>query len=263
MIGSTTERDKVLKLWYGLRPSIQQALWRDGFNPEISSWDEVINGAEIIEISESVTAPRTRHQPETRDQSNNYHSGSSRRQSANPKGTRFEQQTPSRSDSRPPSRDQSKFSNRSNNFNDRNRSSSGRHPSRGSSNRHRSHNNNNSWQNTPRTDPPKFPELSNQECTELLAAGKCFRCKEKGHLSRDCPTGKTVKSNDNRPPGVSNYNIELEIQSEEEVQVLDNLELGMIEIDGLFHYTLNWGDYEPSWMTYNPLAPRQTKLGDG
>jgi hypothetical protein len=39
MIGSTAERDKVLK---GLRTSIQQALWRDGFNPEISLWDEVV-----------------------------------------------------------------------------------------------------------------------------------------------------------------------------------------------------------------------------
>jgi hypothetical protein len=64
MIGSTAEWDKVLKLWYGLRTSIQQALWQDGFNPEISSWDEVVNGAEIIEISEGVSAPRNRHQTE-------------------------------------------------------------------------------------------------------------------------------------------------------------------------------------------------------
>jgi hypothetical protein len=90
MIGSTAERDKVLKLWYGLRASIQQALWRDGFNPEISSWDEVINGAEIIEISEGVTAPKTRHQSEARDAQSSSGSGPSRKQSTTPKGAHSE-----------------------------------------------------------------------------------------------------------------------------------------------------------------------------
>ncbi|KAG6912939.1 hypothetical protein DXG01_010993, partial [Tephrocybe rancida] len=38
MIGTVSEREKVVKLWNGLRPSIQKALWRDGLNPEKSSW---------------------------------------------------------------------------------------------------------------------------------------------------------------------------------------------------------------------------------
>jgi len=261
MIGSTAERDKVLKLWYGLRTSIQQALWRDGFNPEISSWDEVINGAEIIEISEGVTAPRNRHQPELRDQSNNLRSGPPRRQSTFQKGTRFERQTPNRGDSQPPSREQSSSSGKPNN---RQRSFSSRPPSRGFSNHSRTyHNNNNSRQNTPKTDQPKSSELSDKERSELLAEGRCFRCKEKGHLSRNCPTGNSVRSNDKRPPGVSNNNIEFEFQEDDEVQVLDNLELGMMEFDGLFHYPLNWGDYEPDWMKYDPSEPRRTELGDG
>ena len=54
MIGMINDREKVIKLWDGLDTSIQRALWRDGYNPEISSWDEVRTGAETIEISESV-----------------------------------------------------------------------------------------------------------------------------------------------------------------------------------------------------------------
>jgi len=158
MIGSTAERDKVLKLWYGLRTSIQQALWRDGFNPEISLWDEVVNGAEIIEISEGVSAPRNRHQPESRDPSGNSNSSPSRRHSTFRKGKRFERQMTPRGDSRPP-RDQSNFSNRSNN---RNRSYSSKPSHGGNSNRFTPNNNNNSWQNMPRPDQQKS-ELSEKE----------------------------------------------------------------------------------------------------
>ncbi|KAF9473461.1 hypothetical protein BDN70DRAFT_817190, partial [Pholiota conissans] len=40
-IGITNERDKVIKLWHGLDGTIQQALWRDQYNPDINSWDAV------------------------------------------------------------------------------------------------------------------------------------------------------------------------------------------------------------------------------
>lgn len=54
LIGSVDERDQVIKLWNGLRASIQQALWRDHYNPEISSWEDIVNHAETIELSENV-----------------------------------------------------------------------------------------------------------------------------------------------------------------------------------------------------------------
>jgi len=57
MIGSVTKRERVLKFWKGIRLQIQKALWRDGLNPEVSTWEEVIEQAEIIEISESVVNP--------------------------------------------------------------------------------------------------------------------------------------------------------------------------------------------------------------
>ena len=55
MIGDIPEQDKVIKFWNGAQPIIQKGLWCDNLNPEISTWDKVINQAEIIEISENIT----------------------------------------------------------------------------------------------------------------------------------------------------------------------------------------------------------------
>lgn len=52
MIGVVDDREKVIKLWNGLRSSIQRALWRDGYNPEISEWDDVMF-TRIMEILET------------------------------------------------------------------------------------------------------------------------------------------------------------------------------------------------------------------
>ena len=54
MIGDIPEQDKVIKFWNGSRPVLQKGLWCNNFNPKISTWDEVVNQAEIIEISENV-----------------------------------------------------------------------------------------------------------------------------------------------------------------------------------------------------------------
>jgi hypothetical protein len=58
MIGAGDEREKVIKLWYGLRSSIQQGLWRDRLNPETSTWEEVADHAAILEIAECISEPK-------------------------------------------------------------------------------------------------------------------------------------------------------------------------------------------------------------
>lgn len=54
MIGTVSERDKVNKFWISCNPTIRQGLWRDSLNPNLSSWNDVVTQAEIIEISENV-----------------------------------------------------------------------------------------------------------------------------------------------------------------------------------------------------------------
>ncbi|KIM50769.1 hypothetical protein SCLCIDRAFT_34004 [Scleroderma citrinum Foug A] len=55
MIGEMDERTQVHKLWFGLRKEIQHDLWREKLNPEISTLEDMIAAAEIIEIAQSVT----------------------------------------------------------------------------------------------------------------------------------------------------------------------------------------------------------------
>lgn len=60
MIRDIPDRDKVLKFWNGSRAIIQKGLWRDNLNPEISTWDQVVAQAEIIEIVENLADRRDR-----------------------------------------------------------------------------------------------------------------------------------------------------------------------------------------------------------
>ena len=56
MIGEMDECTQVHKLWFGLRKEIQHDLWREKLNPEISTLEDVIAAAKIIEIAQSVTS---------------------------------------------------------------------------------------------------------------------------------------------------------------------------------------------------------------
>lgn len=60
MIGDIDERQRVDRLWFGLKLDIQRELWMKGLNPEISSFNDVLAAAEIIEISHSVPVGRDR-----------------------------------------------------------------------------------------------------------------------------------------------------------------------------------------------------------
>ena len=35
-----------------------------------------------------------------------------------------------------------------------------------------------------------YKKMTDEERTELMKKGLCFKCKKQGHLSRDCPEGK-------------------------------------------------------------------------
>jgi len=53
-IGSSTKRERVEKLWNGLRPELQQALWRENLEPQHSTWKQVLRVAERHEIADRI-----------------------------------------------------------------------------------------------------------------------------------------------------------------------------------------------------------------
>jgi hypothetical protein len=63
MIRLIDEHEKVSTFWHSLRQLIQRALWRDHYNPETSSWAEVKDVAQIIEVSEHVGGDSHKNRP--------------------------------------------------------------------------------------------------------------------------------------------------------------------------------------------------------
>ena len=104
-----------------------------------------------------------------------------------------------------------------------------------------------------KVDPPILPALPEKEKAELV--GKCYLCKEPGHMTWNCPQGNRVKSNTGKPPGMSNFDIEFN----NEIDILESLPLGMIEVKKQ-NVGNNWqGDY-PDWDQLG--AQMQPEIGD-
>jgi hypothetical protein len=60
-------------------------------------------------------------------------------------------------------------------------------------------------------------------------------------MVRNCPQGN--KSNTNKPPGTSNFNIEYKV--EDDVEVLESIPLGMVELERqkvAFNWRANYPD---------------------
>jgi Zinc knuckle len=81
------------------------------------------------------------------------------------------------------------------------------------------------------------PALSDKEKAKLV--GKCYLCKEPGHMARNCFQGNKVGSSTGKPPGMSNINIKFDAK----VKILESLPLGMMDIESR-GVTNNWrADY--------------------
>jgi len=64
-----------------------------------------------------------------------------------------------------------------------------------------------------------------------MALGKCFICKETGHLARDCPGENAESSSSSERPEVSNFGIgfeELDAEDSDEVEALSTLRISAV-----------------------------------
>lgn len=65
--------------------------------------------------------------------------------------------------------------------------------------------------------------MSREEHDRLVSEGRCFICKEAGHMSRQCPKWTTVPStHKDKPPGVPNYAMHIETGLDGERQALED-----------------------------------------
>ncbi|KAG6808267.1 hypothetical protein H0H92_004680 [Tricholoma furcatifolium] len=65
------------------------------------------------------------------------------------------------------------------------------------------------------------PALSDKEQNELLAAGKCFCCKETGHVAQQCSKGTFIRSDKSgKPPEVPSFGIDVAMDEAELFQEL-------------------------------------------
>ncbi|KAF8834527.1 hypothetical protein BDN67DRAFT_985260 [Paxillus ammoniavirescens] len=194
LIGDISERDKVMKLWFSLNGYIQLDLWRDKLHLEESSLSAVVNAAEVIEIAHSVSVTNDR-KPRDWDRSAKGTAGSTSNQSAG--GRSRPQKSESNILLRPPNCDRN-----------HSRKIQGPRPGHSSGNRDKAGKGNGK-------PPGAKPPLSKEEHDQLAAEGRCFNCKETGHMSHNCPCCHTVPANGVvGPPGVSSYHIQLATDTE-------------------------------------------------
>ncbi|KAI0933173.1 hypothetical protein AcV7_004722 [Taiwanofungus camphoratus] len=80
MAGVWSDQERVDRLWSGLNIYIQKGLWKEKLTPTHSSWAEVREMAEILEIAENVGEPSRKR--ESKSDGNNNESRSSRSKQA-------------------------------------------------------------------------------------------------------------------------------------------------------------------------------------
>lgn len=266
MIGDVPEQDRVIKFWNGTQPLIQKGLWHDNLHPEISTWDEVINQAEIIEISENVAEWWDHKSGSSAFQGStgNVHAGVRNKSSANIHDHTIWSvtfNTNQRLASQGHSQHHDWFQSKSKHQDSCQSSSSAnnsRLPSQGRFNSQGKLSVPHIYKLDSHTSTPC---LSDKEKEELRAAGKCFICKEMGHMLHNCPKRNTVRSNNQRPLGALTFNIELEpvhnqSDRDDPVKILESLPVGAINstiqeqhnaVPILLYLLAEWCEHYPYW----------------
>ncbi|CAK5275197.1 unnamed protein product [Mycena citricolor] len=240
MIGLADDQEKVVRLWRGFAHEIQAELYRQELNPESSTWDEVVSGAEKAEVllgkkdkprDAGAAAPGTQAGKKARGK------GKFSKRSKSPDAS-------IQTSAAAVSGEKSKGS--------KNKKDPGREA----------------------TERPWERKLTAQKREELMAANKCLNCEAEGHFARNCPKLQTVPSKQKgKPPGLATHGVTFEtasalFESTEHVletfaidlegdreggstsQLLDENEIGNVleYLDGDLRYN------SPSGETHTPLG---------
>ena len=249
MIGDVTERAKVLKLWTCARPSIQKELWHSNLNPEITSWTDLLAATEVVEIAEGVTDFKQPHENKKNNHSNsnnsnnaaktnNWKGGFSRSPPANPITSSHPNGALKRHSSLRSGGNRSRLNRPS-------PASMAQSPALPPKPKPNSH----GWE---------LVTLSEKERAELAAENKCFNCREVGHISRNCLSRNSIRGKSKRPPGMTNFSIELAAKEEDSDELIEIHEEIPVSAIGLL--TENWCRVYPQWEQDH--IPARSQLGD-
>jgi hypothetical protein len=264
MVGAMPDEMKVIKLWYSLNTRTQKAMWRDGLHPDSSTWDEVVAKAEILEIADNVVDRREGIKPQTRKnwQSNgpdrrNHDSASRSMTYTNRNHENHAQHSNQTLNSTRPSNQTRQGSGR--NFRKK--------PQGGNSTNTMSRPSGSGSSSSIQRKPVKPPSMPAKEMAQLRADGKCFNCKEVGHMSRNCPHRNTITgSGNNKPPGLPSFGMSMNIiKDDDHGDILESMPVGVINVENnvipeIHEIDRNWRKWYPIWQ--NPLALAREQIGN-
>lgn len=178
-IGLSDKREKINKLRYGLRPSLQKKLRGGQLNPETSEWRKIVLAAEHYDLAEAANV-----------------GDNSKKKNDKQAGQKGSTDQPN---SGSPNK-QGNSQRREKSGKDKNKNGQSRQNNNGNGSGNRTNGSN--QQKKAKT------QLSDKEKEELRAADKRFKRKETGHIARNCPTGNAAKGGQGKPPGLSGFNVE-------------------------------------------------------
>ena len=92
--------------------------------------------------------------------------------------------------------------------------------------------------------------IKEEEKGELMAPGKCFICKQAGHLARNCHDENIKRSSSSEPPAVSNFGIGFENIDEENSDEVENL--STLQVSAISFFS---GEILPEEKNIIPCTP--------